>query len=133
MAKRSQPYKVGYGRPPRESRFKPGVSGNPKGRPKGSLNAATTLNKVLKELVVIVENGRKKKITKFEAAIMQLTRRAMTGDHNAIKLLLALVSSAEQRAEIETPPDRAMSRTEKKLLQNMLKRSTGSGEGNSNE
>jgi len=27
-----KPFRVGYGRPPTETRFKPGISGNPKGR-----------------------------------------------------------------------------------------------------
>jgi hypothetical protein len=29
-----KPYRVGYGRPPTETQFKPGISGNPKGRNK---------------------------------------------------------------------------------------------------
>ena len=37
-------YPVGYRKPPADHRFKPGVSGNPKGRPKGARNKAPTLN-----------------------------------------------------------------------------------------
>jgi hypothetical protein len=40
----AQNYSVGYGRPPITSRFKPGVSGNIKGRPKGSKNLKTVSN-----------------------------------------------------------------------------------------
>ena len=31
-------YEIGYGKPPKETRFKPGQSGNPRGRPKGAKN-----------------------------------------------------------------------------------------------
>jgi hypothetical protein len=36
MSKGTKPYQVGYGKPPKASRFKPGRSGNPAGRPRGS-------------------------------------------------------------------------------------------------
>jgi Family of unknown function (DUF5681) len=51
---------VGYGKPPQATRFKKGVSGNPKGRPKGSLNIATVFTKTLRERVVINEHGQRK-------------------------------------------------------------------------
>jgi hypothetical protein len=37
----SPPYNVGYGKPPVQTRFRKGQSGNPKGRGKGSRNFAT--------------------------------------------------------------------------------------------
>jgi Family of unknown function (DUF5681) len=37
---------VGYGRPPKKFRFKPGVSGNPKGRPKRDPGALGTSSRV---------------------------------------------------------------------------------------
>jgi hypothetical protein len=36
-------YAVGYRRPPLHSRFQPGVSGNPPGRPKGAANLKTLM------------------------------------------------------------------------------------------
>jgi hypothetical protein len=38
-----KPYEVGYGKPPKRSRFRKGVSGNRKGRPKGKRNFVTVL------------------------------------------------------------------------------------------
>lgn len=91
MTRKATPtYEVGYGKPPAHTRFKPGQSGNPKGRPKGSLNLAAALNRALKEKVVVVENGRRKSLTKLDVAIKGLVNRAVTGDAKAMQQMLAL-------------------------------------------
>src|SRR5260370_15279518 len=77
---RTKTTKVGYRRPPEKSRFKLGQSGNPHGRPKGALNMATILEQTLREPVIIVENGRRKTVTKLEAAIKQVSTRQLRGN-----------------------------------------------------
>ena len=57
--------RVGYGNPPKHTRFRKGESGNPQGRPKGTLNMATVLARTLRERVVINENGQRKVVTKL--------------------------------------------------------------------
>jgi Family of unknown function (DUF5681) len=47
-------YEVGYGKPPRHTRFKKGQSGNPRGRPNGSKNLSTLLSETLSEPVIVV-------------------------------------------------------------------------------
>ncbi len=90
MVDENQPeYAVGFGKPPRHTRFCKGQSGNPKGRPRGAKNLATLMEKVLKEPVVISENGKRRRITKREALIKQLVNKAIAGDPRSIKLLLA--------------------------------------------
>lgn len=88
---------VGYCRPPKATRFKKGQSGNPKGRPKGSLNVATVFSKTLREKVVVNENGQRKTMSKLEAALKQLTNKAASGDTRALRLLLELARDAEAK------------------------------------
>src|SRR5580698_10326440 len=77
---------VGYGKPPGATRFKKGVSGNPKGRPKGSRNVAAVFAKTLREKVVINEHGQRKTISKLEAAVKQFVNKAASGDLRALQM-----------------------------------------------
>jgi hypothetical protein len=46
-------YEVGYDRPPARTQFKPGQSGNPQGRPRGSRNTRPTLSEErIKSLII---------------------------------------------------------------------------------
>lgn len=123
---------VGYGNPPTHTRFKKGKSGNPKGRPKGTLNVATVLERTLRERVVINENGRRKTVTKLEAAFKQLTNKAASGDFKALQLLTSLVRSAEER-EIQAPATNSlMHEADERVVLGILKRleETDSGDRN---
>lgn len=72
----SKEYEVGKGKPPKSTQFKKGKSGNPKGRPKGSFNLQTIVNKVLNEKVEIMMNGRKRTVTMIEAVFSQQLKMA---------------------------------------------------------
>ena len=84
MTNPTDPCGLGYGKPPRHTRFIKGQSGNPKGRPKGSQNLATILEKACRQRVRVTENGRARSITKFEATMLQLCNKAVSGDLRAI-------------------------------------------------
>lgn len=76
-------YEVGKGRPPVSTRWKPGQSGNPKGRPKGAKNFATLWSEGLNQKVRIRENGRVRKITRAEGIVTQVLNQALKGDIKA--------------------------------------------------
>jgi hypothetical protein len=113
---------VGYGRPPRASQFKPGQSGNPKGRPKGSLNLVTVLARALRERVVINEGGRRREISKLEAAVKQLTNKAASGDARAIQMLLGLTQAVEQRSDPAPSAPEVLPEADRQVMQSLLTR-----------
>ena len=81
-------YAVGYGRPPTNTQFKPGQSGNPKGRPKGAKNEATILNGILNRRLEIREAGRARKISVLEAMLLKFTEDALKGNTKSAIFLL---------------------------------------------
>ena len=97
--------KGGYGRPPKKHQFKPGQSGNPAGRPKGTKDLKTDLIEELHEPVLVTEGGRKQTISKQRAILKSLTARAVQGDvRAAIAVIaelhrLALASVGEDESE----------------------------------
>ena len=82
---------VGYGKPPRHSRFQPGQSGNPKGRPEGSRNLKTELAEELQEMIRITESGVPRRVSKQRGMLKSLVAKAVRGDPRAANLVLNLV------------------------------------------
>jgi hypothetical protein len=95
---------VGYGRPPRAHQFKPGQSGNPKGRPKGAKSEATILYELLHRKISIREGGRTRKITVLEAILLRFTEDSLKGNTKSAAFLLnrhgTLVSGEPQRTDL---------------------------------
>ena len=85
---KSGDYEVGYGKPPVNTRFKPGQSGNPKGRPRGSKGFATLMRKALSETVLVREDGQLRHMSRREAIIKCWLTRALKGEARAIERLV---------------------------------------------
>lgn len=86
----SEDYEVGYGKPPKAGQFKPGQSGNSKGRPKGAKDLKTDLLEELAEYVTLKEGGKTRRVTKQRAAIKTLVAKATHGDGRAVSQLINL-------------------------------------------
>ena len=114
-------YPIGFGRPPRKSRFQPGQSGNPRGRPKSARNFATAFASELNDAVTVTEDGKRRRITKRQVIAKQLVNKAAAGDLRAIPLVLGEERLREQghlpdvSAIFETEADQS-------VLANIIKR-----------
>jgi hypothetical protein len=115
-------YEVGYGKPPRHTRFKKGQSGNPRGRPSGSKNLATVLSEALNELVTVAENGGRRKITKRQAIITQLVNQSAKADWRATKILLDILQAIESRSEPAPAETPSFSEADEKVLEQLRAR-----------
>jgi hypothetical protein len=81
---------VGYKRPPVHSRFRPGQSGNPSGRAKGSQNFKTLFHKILKEEISLREGADVRKVSKAEAIMRGMVVGALKGDSRSLGVLFRL-------------------------------------------
>lgn len=122
MNKEKKDYLVGFKKPPAASQFKKGVSGNPKGRPKGSRNFSTIFNCELDSLVPITEHGRPKQARKKEVIVKQVVNKAAGGDLKAIAMLLNESRYAEQQAAQKEVIAPSFSAADKQVLHNFAQR-----------
>jgi hypothetical protein len=96
----SNNYHVGYKKPPAATRFKPGRSGNPKGRPNGTKNFATDLAEELQERITVRDGGKEKKISKQRALIKATVAKALRGETRAAQVLILWLAKT---AGVEAP------------------------------
>ena len=89
-------YRVGYKRPPLHTRFQPGQSGNPSGRPKGSQSLETLFHKILNEQIPLREGAQVRNVSKAEAVMRGLVIGAMKGDARSVMTLFRLVEQTGQ-------------------------------------
>ena len=92
---------VGYGRPPRHTRFKRGQSGIPLGRPKRTISFASELADELSR--TITEHGGE--ITQMRAIVRKLVAAAVAGDTKVALTLIAVCAKLfrDQEADPRLP------------------------------
>ena len=124
--KRSKPssYAVGYGRPPKATQFEKGVSGNPKGRPKGSRTVGALLQDILQQKIAVTENGRTRRLPALEVILRRLANDAMRSEPRALKLLLALYDRYGELPETNLRLDEILAE-DREILSNFLNRPPG--------
>ena len=116
-------YAVGYGRPPKETRFKPGKSGNPKGRSPQSRNLKTIVKQVLDEQMQIRESGRVRRMQRIEALVRMMMSRAFKGDLKAFALLAAMMKHSGYGTEAaESAPELPQGVDHEAILEEYLAR-----------
>jgi hypothetical protein len=99
-------YEVGYGKPPVASRFQPGKSGNPGGRPRGAKNKRPGLNEErLKDIILdeayreisVRDGARMVSIPMAQAIVRALAVNAAKGQHRAQRLFAEMLSRTESQ------------------------------------
>jgi hypothetical protein len=88
-------YEIGYGRPPRHTRYRKGESGNPRGRRPGRKNHKTELLEELSARVPITEHGRRRQVSMQTLIIKRMVADAAKGQPKAREQVLKLVDRIE--------------------------------------
>lgn len=117
---------VGYGKPPKRTRFRPGQSGNPKGRPKGRKNLRTDVLAMLHTPVQIREGGRMRSVTTQRAALLRVREMALNGDLKALRIILQL--GTEHNADsLKEDVDTALPEDDQAIVANFMARHQRNG------
>lgn len=102
-------YEVGYGKPPKATRFKPGDRGNPRGRPPGSLNLTTIIEKALTQKLSVRKGDKTVQRAAVQVIADTFAVKAAQGDHRALNGMINLLSkcgmwAADRGTAATSPP-----------------------------
>ena len=98
-------YDVGFGKPPETGRFRSGVSGNPRGRPKRKPSTyAERVVDLLDAPVAYREGGKPKVATRQELVIKMLIDKAAGGGDKEIKQVLRMLRRAIRNRNVGAVP-----------------------------
>jgi hypothetical protein len=118
---------VGYGRPPVANRFKPGTSGNLKGRPKGAKNLRSLIREAMIASIPIQEGEKTRRVTRLEGVVLRQIQGALKGND---KSAMAVLKMALQLGLLEDSSDSgeiSLGREDERILNELLTRSRRGG------
>ena len=113
-------YSVGYRKPPLNSRFPPGRSGNPRGKPRGTMSFKTAFLRELNSPIVVEDQGRRRRMSRHEVLIKSLVNKALKGDHRSIKLVFDTLAQLERSGPLESKPQSLA--TDQKIMERLKTR-----------
>jgi hypothetical protein len=123
---------VGYGRPPLDTRFQKGKSGNPRGRPKNSYNLKTLLQKLLTEPITVREGEKRRSLSRLEVVVLRQIESALKGNHQAALATIKMAAQVGLLGQSETPPESSsLTPVEKQILEKARSLLRGDNDGQS--
>lgn len=126
MSEIDDTYEVGFGKPPKSSQFRKGNSGNPKGRPKGSRNLNSIVLRESRQMISIKTAQGIRKVTKLDAAVMQLGNKAAQGELRAQREFFNLIRLSEETEAGRLASD-DVHELDKKAMENLRRRLSAKG------
>ena len=104
MADKEEPsgdYEVGCGKPPKEHQFKPGRSGNIRGRPKAKNSGSADISEFINKPVKVMAGGKVRKMGPFEAGLRKIAKKAVDGH---LPSILKFIRICEEYGVLAPPP-----------------------------
>jgi hypothetical protein len=121
---RAAHHPVGYGQPPLVSRFKPGTSGNPRGRPKGRKNLRTLIKEAMTANILVQEGQNSRRVSRIEGVVLRQLQSALKGSDRAA---LAVIKMALQLRFLEdsesATAETALSPEDERIINELVARS----------
>jgi hypothetical protein len=126
---------VGYGRPPTETRFKPGGSGNPKGRRKKVPNFSEVTEQVLNETIEVRMGDRLLCMSNRQALVRSAIRQALAGKPRLLTVLPIIMRYERESLQGQADADLTLAAEAEAILADFFVRqratdNSGSGEEN---
>jgi hypothetical protein len=115
-------YDIGYGKPPKQARWKKGQSGNPKGRPRRDRNVGALVAALLTQRIVVRTGKTTKRRSRLEHLVHRLFEQALEGDPRLMKMALDEARKEEARHESDEPQ---MERADREVIDALVRRLKG--------